>query len=44
MKSKKKLSLRPRADPETDRWFSGPVKNINPTFSGVMNSTYGGGK
>lgn len=44
MKSKKKLSLRPKAGPEVDRWFSGPVKNINPTFSGVMNSTYGGGK
>ena len=46
MKSKKRLSIRqPKPDPVEDRWFTGPVRNANTTFTGQFNSNLGfGGK
>ena len=39
--SKKKLSLRQsKVNPAEDRWFSGPVRNPNATFSGIINPTF----
>ena len=44
-KSKKKISSQvKKPDPVEDRWFSGPIRQVNPTFSGVMSENYAAGK